>query len=94
MPNYHFFASQFFMYRFLFTSGGIVSDRGMIGEPLPVWLSYLFPRFREAGVFEGMDATHQDPNHCLVNEYLAGQGIMVKYRVWIPLPAFCFSFHL
>ncbi|KAF8945792.1 Alpha-ketoglutarate-dependent dioxygenase alkB 6 [Haplosporangium gracile] len=56
--------------------GGIVSDRGMIGEPLPVWLSYLFPRFREAGVFEGMDAIHQDPNHCLVNEYLAGQGIM------------------
>ncbi|KAF9124584.1 Alpha-ketoglutarate-dependent dioxygenase alkB 6 [Mortierella sp. 14UC] len=56
--------------------GGIVSDRGMIGEPLPDWLSYLFPRFREAGVFEGMDATHQDPNHCLVNEYLAGQGIM------------------
>lgn len=53
----------------------------MIGEPLPVWLSYLFPRFREAGVFEGMDATHQDPNHCLVNEYLSGQGIMVKYLV-------------
>ncbi|KAF9341496.1 hypothetical protein BGZ91_007346 [Linnemannia elongata] len=59
-----------------FGSRGIVSDRGMIGEPLPVWLSYLFPRFREAGVFEGRDATHQDPNHCLVNEYLAGQGIM------------------
>ncbi|KAF9103198.1 Alpha-ketoglutarate-dependent dioxygenase alkB 6 [Mortierella sp. GBA35] len=56
--------------------GGIVSDRGMIAEPLPDWLSYLFPRFRETGVFEGMDATHQDPNHCLVNEYLAGQGIM------------------
>ncbi|KAF9922694.1 hypothetical protein FBU30_007208 [Linnemannia zychae] len=56
--------------------GGIVSDRGMLGEPLPDWLNYLFPRLREAGVFEGMDATHRDPNHCLVNEYLAGQGIM------------------
>ncbi|KAF9186335.1 hypothetical protein BGZ51_002082 [Haplosporangium sp. Z 767] len=56
--------------------GGIVSAQGMIAEPLPVWLTDLFPRFHESGVFEGLDATHRDPNHCLVNEYLAGQGIM------------------
>ncbi|KAF9571784.1 hypothetical protein EC968_010655 [Mortierella alpina] len=48
----------------------------MVAEPLPSWLTCLFPRFQESGVFQGLDATHHDPNHCLVNEYLAGQGIM------------------
>ncbi|CAO3569938.1 unnamed protein product [Mortierella alpina] len=56
--------------------GGIVSAQGMIAEPLPSWLTCLFPRFQEAGVFQGLNATQHDPNHCLVNEYLAGQGIM------------------
>ncbi|KAF8924665.1 Alpha-ketoglutarate-dependent dioxygenase alkB 6 [Dissophora ornata] len=60
----------------LFIVGGIVNDKGMIAEPLPTWLSDLFPRFQESGVFDGLDATHRVPNHCLVNEYLAGQGIM------------------
>ncbi|KAF9995178.1 Alpha-ketoglutarate-dependent dioxygenase alkB 6 [Entomortierella chlamydospora] len=36
----------------------------------------MFPRFQESGVFDGLDAPHRVPNHCLVNEYLAGQGIM------------------
>jgi len=49
----------------------------MIAEPLPTWLSDLCPRFQESRVFDGLDATHPLPNHCLVNEYLAGQGIMV-----------------
>ncbi|KAF9288736.1 Alpha-ketoglutarate-dependent dioxygenase alkB 6 [Mortierella alpina] len=57
-------------------SRGIVSAQGMIAEPLPSWLTSLIPRFQEAGVFQGLDATQHDPNHCLVNEYLAGQGIM------------------
>ncbi|KAF9150197.1 Alpha-ketoglutarate-dependent dioxygenase alkB 6 [Mortierella sp. AD011] len=48
----------------------------MIAEPLPAWLSDMFPRFQESGVFDGLDAPHHVPNHCLVNEYLAGQGIM------------------
>ncbi|KAG0206614.1 Alpha-ketoglutarate-dependent dioxygenase alkB 6 [Mortierella sp. GBA30] len=56
--------------------GGIVSAQGMIAEPLPPWLTCLYPRLREAGVFEGLASTQQNPNHCLVNEYLAGQGIM------------------
>ncbi|KAK3808297.1 MAG: hypothetical protein J3Q66DRAFT_373867 [Benniella sp.] len=56
--------------------GGIVNEKGMIAEPLPTWLSDLFPRFQESRVFDGLDATHPLPNHCLVNEYLAGQGIM------------------
>ncbi|KAI1317794.1 Alpha-ketoglutarate-dependent dioxygenase alkB 6 [Mortierella claussenii] len=45
--------------------GGIVSEKGMIAEPLPSWLSDMFPRFQESGVFEGLDATQQVPNHCL-----------------------------
>ena len=49
----------------------------MIAEPLPSWLTDLFPRFKESGVFDGLGTTHDVPNHCLVNEYLAGQGIMV-----------------
>ncbi|KAF9421928.1 Alpha-ketoglutarate-dependent dioxygenase alkB 6 [Podila epigama] len=56
--------------------GGIVTGQGMIAEPLPAWLSNLFPRFRETGVFNGLHRTMQDPNHCLVNEYLPGQGIL------------------
>ncbi|KAG0220951.1 Alpha-ketoglutarate-dependent dioxygenase alkB 6 [Mortierella sp. GBA43] len=31
---------------------------------------------KQSGVFDGLDTTHRSPNHCLVNEYLAGQGIM------------------
>ncbi|KAF9437807.1 Alpha-ketoglutarate-dependent dioxygenase alkB 6 [Entomortierella beljakovae] len=48
----------------------------MIAEPLPTWLTELFPKFQDSQVFEGLDQSHFVPNHCLVNEYLAGQGIM------------------
>ncbi|KAF9897037.1 hypothetical protein BX616_006306, partial [Lobosporangium transversale] len=67
--------------------GGIVNEKGMIAETLPSWLSDIFPRFQETGVFDGLDATHRVPNHCLVNEYLAGQGIMVHGPAYLPTVA-------
>ncbi|KAF9112765.1 hypothetical protein BGX27_002851 [Mortierella sp. AM989] len=57
-------------------ASGIVNEKGMIAESLPSWLSDMFPRFQESAVFDSLDATHRAPNHCLVNEYLPGQGIM------------------
>ncbi|KAF9216439.1 Alpha-ketoglutarate-dependent dioxygenase alkB 6 [Podila verticillata] len=56
--------------------GGIVMNNGMIAESLPTWLTNLHPRFQESGVFDGLHPTLNEPNHCLVNEYLAGQGIL------------------
>ncbi|KAJ1552118.1 Alpha-ketoglutarate-dependent dioxygenase alkB 6 [Cladochytrium tenue] len=59
----------------------------MLAEPLPPWLaSFLADRLRDYGVFAGISApaataaavkAHPGAfNHCLVNEYLPGQGIM------------------
>ncbi|KAF9321642.1 Alpha-ketoglutarate-dependent dioxygenase alkB 6 [Podila horticola] len=56
--------------------GGIVMNNGMIAESLPAWLTNLYPRFQESGVFDGLHPTLNEPNHCLVNEYFAGQGIL------------------
>ncbi|KAG0021492.1 Alpha-ketoglutarate-dependent dioxygenase alkB 6 [Podila clonocystis] len=56
--------------------GGIVTNNGMIAESLPAWLTNLHPRFQESGVFDGLHPALNEPNHCLVNEYLAGQGIL------------------
>ncbi|KAG0234066.1 Alpha-ketoglutarate-dependent dioxygenase alkB 6 [Actinomortierella wolfii] len=57
--------------------GGIVSPKGMVGEPLPAWLTTpLFDRLQQLKVFEAEDGTTYAPNHVLINEYLPGQGIM------------------
>lgn len=53
-------------------------NNGMIAESLPAWLTNLYPRFQESGVFDGLHPTLNEPNHCLVNEYFAGQGILVS----------------
>lgn len=42
---------------------------------LPEWLSNpLSSRFDSLGIFK--DSPHGRANHCLINEYLPGQGIM------------------
>ncbi|RKP06223.1 putative alpha-ketoglutarate-dependent dioxygenase ABH6-like protein [Thamnocephalis sphaerospora] len=51
---------------------GVPSARGTLLEPLPAWLTWPVQRLVEQGVFPA-DAP---ANHCLVNEYLPGQGIM------------------
>lgn len=60
-------------------------NNGMIAESLPTWLTNLHPRFQESGVFDGLHPTLNEPNHCLVNEYLAGQGILVSCLSFIRL---------
>ncbi|KAF1823552.1 uncharacterized protein K489DRAFT_355651 [Dissoconium aciculare CBS 342.82] len=46
----------------------------LAATPLPEWLLRpMTDRFRDLGIFEG--APH-GVNHCLINEYLPGQGIM------------------
>lgn len=40
------------------------------------WLQNIVSKVADVGVFG-----EKEPNHVLVNEYLSGQGIMVKYRV-------------
>ncbi|PWN45925.1 hypothetical protein IE81DRAFT_284765 [Ceraceosorus guamensis] len=59
--------------------GGQIAQKSgtLIPEPLPDWL-VRFPnivqRVRETKAF--VESKHEGPNHCLVNEYEAGQGIM------------------
>ncbi|KAF8974085.1 Alpha-ketoglutarate-dependent dioxygenase alkB 6 [Entomortierella lignicola] len=48
----------------------------VLSAPKPKWVNLKNRRFQESGVFDDLDTIHQAPNHCLVNEYLAGQGIM------------------
>ena len=48
----------------------LVSNTG-----LPEWLTKpIFPGFENLGIFK--DSPHGGANHCLLNEYLPGQGIM------------------
>ncbi|UZJ52951.1 hypothetical protein CBS101457_002271 [Exobasidium rhododendri] len=58
--------------------GGQVSEKQvLIPETMPDFLSTFPPlieRLRGIGAFEG--SRHGEPNHCLVNEYQPGQGIM------------------
>lgn len=59
--------------------GGQVLSKNntLMPQPMPdFFTSYpdLISRLRRTGAFEG--SKHGEPNHCLVNEYLAGQGIM------------------
>ncbi|XP_015791974.1 alpha-ketoglutarate-dependent dioxygenase alkB homolog 6 [Tetranychus urticae] len=51
--------------------GGVVHAKGLIAEPLPIWLSIYGNKVSRLGIFDG-----KSPNHVLINEYLAGQGIM------------------
>jgi alkylated DNA repair protein alkB family protein 6 len=51
--------------------GGIPHPSGMIAERLPDFLDELSTRLVQCGVL----TDKQRPNHCLLNEYTAGQGI-------------------
>ena len=47
----------------------------LIDSPLPGYLKIpILDRLQQVGLFK--DSPHGAPNHCLVNEYHAGQGIM------------------
>ncbi|CEH12970.1 uncharacterized conserved protein [Ceraceosorus bombacis] len=59
--------------------GGQIAQKSgtLIPEPLPDWLvryPNIMQRVRETKAF--VESKHEGPNHCLVNEYEAGQGIM------------------
>uniref|UniRef100_A0A8D8XDX0 Alpha-ketoglutarate-dependent dioxygenase alkB homolog 6 n=1 Tax=Cacopsylla melanoneura TaxID=428564 RepID=A0A8D8XDX0_9HEMI len=54
--------------------GGIPHPKGMIAEKLPNWLDLYLDRIIQLGVFETVK-----PNHVLINEYTAGQGIMPHF---------------
>ncbi|KAK5125389.1 hypothetical protein LTR85_000498 [Meristemomyces frigidus] len=52
----------------------LTATNTLLASPLPTWLTVpIVSRFNELGIFEG--APH-GVNHCLINEYLPGQGIM------------------
>ncbi|MEE6490500.1 hypothetical protein FKM82_015895 [Ascaphus truei] len=53
--------------------GGFPHPRGMVQEKLPAWLQTYSEKISSLGVFGGKAA-----NHVLVNEYHAGEGIMVS----------------
>ncbi|CAG8480345.1 823_t:CDS:2 [Funneliformis caledonium] len=55
--------------------GGKPTERGMLSEPLPSWLTSPFSKFSQLGIFEAC-SKFKLPNHCLINEYESGQGIM------------------
>ncbi|KZV84603.1 hypothetical protein EXIGLDRAFT_842051 [Exidia glandulosa HHB12029] len=57
--------------------GGIIKNGVLVGQKLPDWLDRfpdLVTRLRDTGAFKS--AKHGQPNHVIVNEYLAGQGLM------------------
>ncbi|PKI85612.1 hypothetical protein MVES_000713 [Malassezia vespertilionis] len=59
--------------------GGQILERDgrLVPEPMPPFLTThprLLARIRDTTAFH--DSIHKEPNHCLVNEYMAGQGIM------------------
>ncbi|KAJ8308769.1 hypothetical protein KUTeg_013643, partial [Tegillarca granosa] len=51
--------------------GGLPHPKGMVAEDLPPWLKVYADKIAALGIFED-----KVPNHVLVNEYEAGQGIM------------------
>ncbi|CAB5198851.1 unnamed protein product [Rhizophagus irregularis] len=56
--------------------GGKPTERGMIAEPLPSWLKdSIFSKFSQLEIFNNC-SKFKLPNHCLINEYESGQGIM------------------
>ncbi|KAI7457610.1 hypothetical protein KC351_g18575 [Hortaea werneckii] len=47
----------------------------LLASPLPNWLAHpITDRFKDLKIFS--DSPHGGANHCLINEYLPGQGIM------------------
>lgn len=47
----------------------------LLASPLPKWLAHpITDRFKDLKIFS--DSPHGGANHCLINEYLPGQGIM------------------
>ncbi|KAJ9478791.1 Fe2OG dioxygenase domain-containing protein [Pseudozyma hubeiensis] len=55
----------------------LAKNNTLMPQAMPEFLSSypdLVARLRKTGAFEA--SKHGEPNHCLVNEYLAGQGIM------------------
>ncbi|XP_062562256.1 alpha-ketoglutarate-dependent dioxygenase alkB homolog 6 [Armigeres subalbatus] len=60
-------------HRRLINYGGVPHPKGMIAEAMPAWLQVYVDQINQlVGVFED----GRKANHVLVNEYLAGQGIM------------------
>jgi alkylated DNA repair protein alkB homolog 6 len=57
--------------RRLINFGGVPHPRGMICETIPDWLQQYLDRLNKLEIFANKKA-----NHCLLNEYLPGQGIM------------------
>ncbi|GES90354.1 alpha-ketoglutarate-dependent dioxygenase alkB homolog 6 isoform X1 [Rhizophagus clarus] len=56
--------------------GGKPTERGMITEPLPSWLKdSIFSKLSQLKIFNDC-SKFKLPNHCLINEYESGQGIM------------------
>ncbi|GAB6029283.1 Alpha-ketoglutarate-dependent dioxygenase alkB 6 [Chamberlinius hualienensis] len=51
--------------------GGLPHPKGMLVETVPQWLQTWVDKVSALNVFDG-----KIPNHVLINEYLAGQGIM------------------
>jgi len=57
--------------------GGLPQPKGMLLEEMPSWLDEHCAHLSQMGVFKIDDEkTLVVPNHCLVNEYEPGQGIM------------------
>lgn len=51
----------------------------LLDAPLPVWLETIVPRLKGLEVASTplfAHTNHQRPNHCLINEYRPGQGIL------------------
>lgn len=55
----------------------LAKNNTLMPQSMPEFLTTypdLITRLRKTGAFDA--SKHREPNHCLVNEYLAGQGIM------------------
>ncbi|KAL9262883.1 Alkylated DNA repair protein ALKBH6-like protein [Drosera capensis] len=52
-------------------AGGVVHEKGLLGQKLPPWLTKITQR-----IFVGSKIFPSEPNHVLINEYLPDQGIM------------------
>lgn len=66
--SHHFFSLLFHFGHYIFV---------LVAKPLDYflqWLQNCAERIAKLGVFE-----NKIPNHVLVNEYLSGQGIMVRF---------------
>ncbi len=53
--------------------GGLPHPKGMVVDEIPAWLNEYCVKVFDLGVFE-----QNKPNHILVNEYLSGQGKIIK----------------